>query len=152
MRAWGAIAVLILTSAAYANSPEPTRQTLAAVAASCSAEGAFGHRFGDTIAELGAGIAPFAIDAPARHGPNGDWVEVSASASFAHAPMSQEDRVFLAKWVYEQLVARVAARKFLHRHSRSDGTTFVDPLFVLDLSRDGTTVRLRCMKTSAHTP
>jgi hypothetical protein len=149
---WRVLVLAALTASAGANSPEPSRQTIAAVANTCTAEGAFGHRFGEPITERGAGIAPFAIERPSQHGPDGDWVEITATASFAHAPMSQEDRVFLAKWVYEQLVARVAARKFPHRHNRSDGTSFIDPLFVLDLSRDETTVRLSCLKTSAHTP
>ena len=151
MRVWAA-AFIVLAGAAEANSPEPSRETLAAIASTCTAQGAFGHHFGVPIREQGEGIPPFIVEAPSRQGAHKEWVEITASASYARAPMSQEDREYLAKWVYEQLAARIAARRLAHRHDRSDGTTFVDPLFVLDLSRDGTTVRLSCLKASGHTP
>lgn len=132
-----AIALVMLASAAHANSPEPSRATLAAVAATCTEKGAFGAHFGESDHQPG-GIAPFVIE------PSSNANAITAAASFARAPMSAEDRDFLAAWVFRKLASAIAARKFAHRQDRRDGITFTAETYTLDLSRDGTTVRLTC--------
>ena len=129
---------------AAANSPEPPRETFAAVVKTCTADGGFGYRFGDKHATTrGTGLPPFAIEtlSESRDG----LFEIVAHASFAHAPMSQEDRIALTDWVTRKLDADItAARQFPRREPRRDGVQFVAANVVLDISRDGTEVRLTC--------
>lgn len=141
---WLALALVALTAAASANSPEPSRETIAAVANTCTADGAFGFRFGQKNVSVAgwAGIAPFGVDnwSEGRDG----LYEITAAASFARAPMSEEDRGFLAGWVFKQLVDAITARKFARRQDRLQGVAFIADRFVFDIARDGTTVRLTC--------
>lgn len=138
-----ALSLLAITAAAQANSPEPSRQTLAALANTCTADGAFGYRFGDHRASVrDTGLPPFVI-ATLSDGQGGLY-EIVAAASFAKAPMSGEDRIALAKWVFGQLDSGIAARKFARRQDRRDGVAYIADAFVLDLSRDGTTIRISC--------
>lgn len=141
---WSAIAVLALLTAASANSPEPSAETLAALAKTCTADGAFGYRFGQKDAVLlgWAGIPPFAVET-LSNGRDGLF-EIVAAAAFARAPMSGEDRIALAGWVFKKLDTAIAARNFLRRQERRDGVAYIAAGFVLDLSRDGTTVRVSC--------
>lgn len=141
---WLALALAAVTASATANSPEPSRQEITAVANTCTADGAFGIRFGQkNVIVLGwFGIAPFAVD---------DWsegrdglYEITAAASFARAPMSEEDRGFLAALVFKQLTNAVATRKFVRRQDRRQGVAFIFDRFVFDIARDGTTVRVTC--------
>jgi hypothetical protein len=151
MRALGAIAFVALAAAATANSPEPSPKTLAAVAATCTADGAFGFRFGQKNVSVAgwAGIPPFGVDNWSE-GYDGLY-EITAAASFAKAPMSEEDRGFLADWVFKKLAAAIAARKLLHRKDRFQGVAFVFDRVVFDISRTGTTVRLTCTDTLRKT-
>ena len=129
---------------AAANSPEPSREAFAAVVQTCTADGGFGYRFGDKLAvPHDTGLAPFAIEtlSESRDG----LFEIVARASFAHAPMSGEDRIALAGWVTRKLDTDIAAaRQFPRREPRHDGVQFVAASVVFDISRDGTEVRLTC--------
>ena len=138
------LAILALTVAAYANSPEPSRETFAAVVKTCTADGGFGYRFGDQHAvPRDTSLPPFAIETLSQ-GREGLF-EIVARASFAKAPMSGEDRIALARWVFATLDTDIAAaRQFARREPRRDGVQFVAASFVFDISRDGTEVRLTC--------
>ena len=138
-----AIAFLALTAAASANSPEPSPQTFAAVIQTCTAGGAFGYRFGEQgVRARETGLPPFVIET-LSDGRDGLY-EITAAASFAKAPMSGEDRIALANWVFGKLDRGIAARNFVRRQPRRDGVAYIADAFVLDLSHDGTTVRVAC--------
>jgi len=150
MAGWGwralaimALTVMILEGAANANSPEPSAQTFAAVVQTCTANGAFGYRFGERGATpRQTGQPPFVIETLSE---NRDGLfEIIAAASFAKAPMSGEDRIALANWVFQKLDSGIAARKFVRRQERRDGVSYIADAFVLDLSHDGTTVQVAC--------
>ena len=72
--------------------------------------------------------------------------EIEAAASFARALMSNEDRIALARWVFNAIDAEIAAqRRFAERQPRRDGVSYISGNgFVLDLARDGTDVFLTC--------
>jgi len=134
---------------AYGNSPEPDRTAIAAATQTCTAEGAFGYRFGEKDARPhDTAIAPFEIEGLATQ--RDGLFEIAAAAWFGKAPMSQEDRYALAAWVYHALETQITARRpFAKRTSRKDGVTYfsdTDPArgYTLDLSHDGLRVRLAC--------
>lgn len=132
-------------TAASASSPEPSPSAFAALARTCTADGAFGLHFGQKNVALAgwAGIAPFAVDAWSE-GRDGLY-QITAAASFAKAPMSQEDRVALAAWVLRKLDSDIAAtHRFSRRDPRRDGVRFSTATLALDLSQSGTTVRMTC--------
>ncbi len=154
MRRFGAIALLAVAAAtspiAWANSPEPSPETIAAITNTCTADGAFGYRFGERKAIAhDTGLAPFAIEtlSASRDG----LFEIVAAASFAKAPMSGEDRVALAGWVFGKLDAGAAMRKFSRREPRRDGVRYIASAFVFNLSRDGTTVHVTCTDIARKT-
>jgi hypothetical protein len=137
-------ALLVTMIPAHANSPEPSREVFAAVEKTCTAAGAFGYRFGASHATArDTGLPPFIIEtlSESRNG----LFEIVATASFAKAPMSGEDRIALAGWVSQKLDTDIAAaRQFLHREPRRDGVQFIAAGFTLAISQDGTAVRLTC--------
>ena len=137
-------ALALATLPAAANSPEPSRETFAAVVKTCTADGGFGYRFGDGHATArDTGLAPFVIESLSQ-GREGLF-EIVARASFAKAPMSGEDRIALARWVFATLDTDIAAaRQFPRREPRRDGVQFIAASVVFDINRDGTEVRLTC--------
>jgi hypothetical protein len=145
------VAILALTASAYANSPEPSPATFAAVIQTCTADGAFGYRFGEHgVSAHATGLPPFVIATLSQN--REGLFEIIAAASFAKAPMSGEDRIALTNWVFEKLDSGVAARKFVHRQKRRDGIAYIASAFVLDLSHDGTTVRIACTDIARKKP
>lgn len=133
-------------SPVLASSPEPTRAQIDALAATCTAEGAFGLRFGSAPGTPSTPLPPFAVDqVSSRSG----IFRITAKASFAKAPMSGEDRTHLAAWVLRALDKAAVKRGFAKRTPRADGVTFFTSReahsgVALDLSRAGTTVWLVC--------
>ena len=146
------IAFLVLAApvcTAYANSPEPDRTAIAESTQTCTAEGAFGYRFGEKDARpRDSAIAPFEIEGLGAQ--RDGLFEIAAAAWFGKAPMSEEDRNALSAWVYHALETQITARRhFVKRATRKDGVTYfsdADPArgFALDLSHDGLRVRLAC--------
>jgi hypothetical protein len=148
-RSWIIVVTLLAIGAASAESPEPSREAVAAAARSCTADGAFGHRFGEKTSARGTdtGIAPFRIESLSRRGDG--LFEIVAVAWFGKAPMSGEDRIALANWVFGALDAEAAKRGFARRDERRDGVTYhssadVATGYTLDLSHDGVNVRIDC--------
>jgi len=147
-----AVAVVIAVSPVLAESPEPDRAQVVRAAQACTAEGAFGHRFGEKNARPGSdsGVPPFAVETidTTRH--DGLVFEVTAAASFAKARMSGEDRIALAALFFRTLDAEVATEhRFAARDARRDGVTYRSSAdattgYTLDLSHDGTSVRIDC--------
>jgi len=152
LRIVGSAAAVLLLLPARAESPEPDPVAIVRAAQSCTAEGAFAHRFGEKLAKPATetGAPPFTIEALSGTG-RGDVVfEITAVASFAKARMSGEDRIAMASWFFRALNGEIAAEKrFVRRDMRRDGVAYhsnadVRTGFVLDLSHDGTEVRLDC--------
>jgi len=140
--------LVLATLPAAASSPEPSREVMSLLVKSCSTDGPFFYRFGEHDAyKREPVLQPFAIETFLSDRHDGLF-GVVAAASFAHAPMSQEDRVFLANWVFRTLDADIAAgHRFQRRETRRDGVSYFAANIVFDLSRDGTTVRLACTDT-----
>jgi len=147
--AFALLFLLALGFPALANSPEPDREDIQAAAQTCSEDGAFGYHFRDkAAAPRDTAIAPFAIEklGQQREG----LFEITAVAWFGKAPMSGEDRNALAIWVYHAIDAQIVAQhRFAKRAQHKDGVTYFstpDPKrgFALDLSHEGTRVRLIC--------
>ena len=142
------VLALAIAPAALAESPEPDHAAIVRAVRSCTAEGAFGHRFGEKNGKSvpDGGAAPFAVETLSGTAREDAVFEITAAASFARAKMSGEDRVALADWVLRALDAEAAAEhRFTGRTARRDGVLYVSGAdFTLDLSRDGTDVRLTC--------
>jgi hypothetical protein len=142
----------IMMLPALAESPEPDRPAIVRAAQSCTAEGAFGHRFGEKNAgpKSGTGVPPFAIETLSSTAREDAVFEITAVASFAKALMSGEDRIALANWFFRALDTEAAAeRRFPKRDVRQDGVTFhsnadVTTGYTLDISHDGTSVWIAC--------
>jgi hypothetical protein len=136
-------------AAANANSPEPSPEMLASVAADCTATGAFGYRFGEHYADKRQLILPpFAIETVTSDRQDGLF-KIAAAASFAHAPMSGEDRLALTGWVLNRLDAAITnGHRFSRRQPMRDGVHFFAANIRFAITRDGTTLRLTCTDTS----
>lgn len=139
-----------LTGPVLANSPEPDRGALEAAAHTCTAQGAFGYRFGEhDTRPRDTGITPFEIETLGRQ--SDGLFEIAAVAWFGKAPMSGEDRMALASWVYHLIDTKIAAsHHFAKRAAKKDGALYFsdsDPEqgYALDLSHDGVRVRLACI-------
>ncbi len=141
----------------FANSPEPSDKDITRAAQTCTADGAFGVRFGDKVSEneKSAGIAPFGPVTVRAH--EDGIYEIWASASFAKAPMSQEDRFALTGWFLRKLDSEITAtRKFTHREPLSDGVVFLfqsagSEGFLLNIHQIGTSVFLTCSDIARKT-
>jgi hypothetical protein len=143
------LAAVASVCGAQGNSPEPDRAAIAEAVQTCTAEGAFGYRFGEKDARPhDSAVAPFEIEGLAAQ--RDGLFEIAAAAWFGKAPMSEEDRYALSAWVYHALETQINARRhFAKRALHKDGVTYfsdADPSkgFALDLSHDGLRVRLAC--------
>lgn len=133
---------------AHAESSEPDHSTIVRVAQKCTAQGAFGHRFGEKSVEVAppADVPPFFLENLSSTRRDDAVFEITAAASFAHALMSNEDRIAMATWVFRALDKEVSAEhRFAKRIERRDGVLYASgDGFTFDLSHDGTKVRLTC--------
>lgn len=144
--------VLAFLAPAFANSPEPSQEDIARAAQTCTADGAFGIRFGEpNEAGKRTDIPPFAIDQVSSRGSG--VFRVIARADFGRAPMSAEDRRALAGWVLRALDSQAAKRSFVRHESRHNGVTFYSSAephkgYALDLEHDGVNVWMVCTDLS----
>jgi hypothetical protein len=138
--------MLVAAGPAFADAPEPSRQAIAKAAQTCTAEGAFGLRFGGTSSDAGQDIPPFAVDqVSSRAG----IFRITAHAWFGKAPMSAEDRRALAGWVVRALDSEAGKRGFARREQRADGVTYTSASaphagYALDISHEGVDVWIVC--------
>lgn len=145
--------LLLCTAPAFASSLEPSPADIARAAQSCTAEGAFGIRFGAADLSKGAAIGPFAVEQISTKPPHGVF-RIATLASFAKAQMSEEDRMAVATWVLRKLDAEIAAnRRFAARQPRPDGVTYFSANdrrtgYALDISHSGVAVRMICTDLS----
>jgi hypothetical protein len=143
-----------LTAPVLAAPSEPSPAQIRHLAQACTAEDAFGLHFAQKMsssASLPAGPewAPVQLLSIRLAPDSGQVLEVEATASFAKALMSNEDRAALATWVFRALDSEIqSGHDFAHREMRPNGTTYhsADGL-TLDLSHDGVVVHLACAKT-----
>ena len=142
------VLLLALTAPVFAGAPnEPSPAQNRHIAEACTAQDAFGLRYGQTIAgsaQAGPEWAPFQ-ELSVRPG---EAAQVEATASFGKALMSNEDRIALAAWVFRALDGEIQSRhSFARRDLRPDGVTYHSVAgFTLDLSHAGVTVRIACAK------
>ncbi len=146
---WALLAATAAICSAYGNSPEPDRTAIGEAVQTCTAQGAFGYRFGEQDARpRESGVAPFEIEGLSAE--RDGLFEIAAAAWFGKAPVPEDDRTALAAWVYHALEAQITARRpFARRAGRKDGVTYFSDAdlakgFALDLSHDGLRVRLAC--------
>ncbi len=139
-----------LTAPVLAAPSEPSPAQIRHLAEACTAEDAFGLPFAqkmstDSPIPAGAEWAP--VQTLSVRLATGQLVEVDATASFAKALMSNEDRVALAHWVFRALDAEIQSRhSFVRRDARPDGVRYAAPGVSLDLSQEGVVVRLACAR------
>jgi hypothetical protein len=137
-----------LTAPVLAAPGEPSPAQIRHLAQACTAEDAFGLHFAqkmsaDSPLKAGAEWAP--VQLLSVRLARGQLIEVDATASFAKALMSNEDRIALARWVFRALDAEIrSSRRFVRRAARPGGVRYGAPGVTLDLSHDGVVVRLAC--------
>jgi len=148
MRTAYTVAMAFFLLPALAGSLEPSRQDIAHAAETCTADGAFGIRFGDKPEplETATGISPFRLKS-LRATRQGGVSAIAAEASFAKAQMSQEDRVAVASWVLHAIDAEIrSTRRFARRDAGDGRIRYLFDNYALVLSRDGTEVLLACAR------
>jgi hypothetical protein len=146
-----AVATALAVPPAFAAPAEPGRADIARAAEACTVQGAFGLKFGETFRnastrQAGAEWTPFQTLTVSTAPRTEQVFEIEATASFARALMSNEDRIALARWVFKAIDTEITTKRgFATRQPRQNGVAYTSASgFVLDLSRDGTEIFLTC--------
>jgi len=147
-RLWNAIAGTVFAAAAsmtaHANSPEPSRETFAAVVKTCTTGGGFGYRSATSL--------QCARHRPANHSSSKRCRRATTGCSKSSpSPPSPRRRcrgktalLWRAGWCANSMPTSLPLANFARREPRHDGVQFVAASVVFDISRDGTEVHLTC--------
>ena len=137
-----------LTAPVLAAPSEPSPAQIRHSAEACTAQDAFGVRYNERFSgtrQAGPEWAPFQELRLSKN----TALQVEATASFAKALMSNEDRVSLAAWVFHALDNAIQSEhNFAQRAAHPNGVTYHSAAgLTLDLSHVGVVVHIVCAKS-----